>query len=175
MALVTAAMFVLTCAHAIAAERVALEGSNASVELPVGWSLVPATGESPFLMLNLCDPKVADGCLVRAELLIEQLKPERAPRSLDARLSQWQQDTTQKTVAAPLRLKIGERDAIESVTRGAHSDHISKEVFFDTMLLQEDGRYYTCSMTMDPPDYIALKSVLHDFCASIRFTTAQSG
>jgi hypothetical protein len=165
----------LTCVHAAAGERIALEGSNASIEVPEGWSVVPATGENPFLMLNLCDSNVADGCLVRAELLIAQLTREQAPPSLDARLAQWQQDTTQKVVAPPTRLKIGERDAIEAVTRGAHSDHISKQVFFDTILLQEGDRYYTCSMTMDPPDYIALKSVLHDFCASVRFTTAQSG
>jgi hypothetical protein len=163
------------CSHALAAQRIAIDGSDASVELPEGWSVVPATGETPFVMLNLCDPTMTDGCLVRAELMLEQMTSEQMPHSLDDRLAQWQADSARNVVVAPAHLAIGGRDSIESVIRGAHSDHIQKEVFFDTILLREGDRYYTCSMTMNPPDYIALKGVLHDFCASLRFTTAQSG
>ena len=158
-----------------ASERVTLEGANATVEAPTGWIRMPVSGEAPLLMFDLCDSHVADGCAVRAELILNQLLSIQAPASFDEKLEEWKKIPIAKIVSAPVRKSIGKNEAIEIVVKQQHSIHQPKIVNSGTILMRAGDHYYSCSIMVDPGDYATLKQVWQDFCASLNFDTVKPG
>ena len=162
---------------ALAAERFALEGAQATVEAPDGWKRMPVGSSEPFALFYLCsegmEPQPNGSCTVRAEFNIEQLIGERAPQSLDTRFDEWTKNSApDHRVSAPTHFPLAGNEAIEIVTKGQHSSHIHKLVYFDTVVVHVADAYFACNLIVDPPDYMALQSMARSICGSLRLTNA---
>jgi len=165
------------CSSALAAERIALEGSQATVEVPDGWKRMSVGSSEPFALFYLCsegaEPQPNGACTVRAEFNVEQLIGDRMPQSLDARFGEWtKNDASDHRVSAPTHFPLAGNEAIEVVTKGQHSSHIRKLVYFDTVVVRTADAYFACNLIVDPPDYMALQGIARSICGSLQLTNA---
>ncbi|MEO7431202.1 MAG: hypothetical protein ABIR62_04145 [Dokdonella sp.] len=175
--LVSSALLGTVAMAPVRAARMALSESDVTFEVPAGaWKAASVSAEKPLASLWLCaEGEPSDPCTVRAELLVGEMIDAQQPSSLDALSEQWRSGTDVVTIVSPRRIDLGGRDALEHVSEGQHSDHVHKQVYFDMIVLKDRDTYYTCMVTMDPPDFFALGSVARDACASLHTASPHSG
>lgn len=159
------------------AARFALSSSDLAIEIVGGaWKPFDVSGEKPVAMLALCaEGEPVDPCTVRAELNVEEMIEAQHPASLRALQDQWHSDADGLTIVAAHPTSVGGREAVERVFQALHSVHIRKQVYFDMIVLRSGDTYYSCTVTMDPPDFFALGSVAREACASLHAVSPHSG
>lgn len=187
VATIAVAGLALHASSALAGQRVAVEGSPITVEVPAGWIVAPVSSSVPQLTLNLCDPLVREGCLRRGEMSVEWLLEARAPASLDAVFAQaqaaYEQALPDQRIAAPRRLTSAGRAAVESSAIGqATYDYVggggsTVPEGYLSVTLQDGASFYRCA-AISQPDHVAdLRADLIEFCNSIQIngSSSQSG
>jgi hypothetical protein len=167
------AMLMLALAgYAAGAEgpRVPIEATGSSVEHPVGWAFMPASGSPPMVMFHLCDATRADGCLVRGEMTLTVPHPEREVVPLEERL-QAAIAGRQEGVPAPRALRSGRYDAVETFWRGEHSNHVQKQVVRADMQVSTPAGLYECMLTIDPDLFDSRLEQWRRFCGSLQLAS----
>ncbi len=181
------AYLALSAAQAcVAADRIWLEGTNASVIPADGWQQEPASSDPPMLSFYFCGMPVEAGtCLVRAEFAFSRLNEARAPKSLDA-LMAASTGHASETVKAT-RTKAGGFDAVESVSEATaiYDGHdanrkpvaMHRKELVEGIILHADGAFYECTLrrVAASEDASALLSQLREFCSSIQLSSATPG
>jgi len=156
--------------HAGDAPRIGVDGSSATIEHPLGWTLMPASS-SP--MFYLCDPSMEDGCLVRGEMHIRptlaDMKVESLSLYLDAAIHSHSQP-----VPVPRRRQIGRFDAVESFWIHEQSDvgHGKAGV---KLLMETTEGFFSCSLMAEPKVIEQQIASWRRFCASLDFVNSIAG
>lgn len=161
-------LMVATPAFAAVTEgpRVPVETSGASVEHPLGWTHMPASGSPPMVMFTLCDPAVVDGCVVRGEMMLTAPNPGAESLSLKQVLEAAEAQQTDD-VLPPRKLRSGRHDAVETLWQGDHSSHIKKQVRRAGMQIGTPAGLYQCLLTADPDLFESQLGQWRRFCASL--------
>lgn len=174
----------LACGSAGAGERMALQGSDATVVAPEGWTVFHMSSDPPFLRLTACDPAVAGGCQVLAEMDLERLQGGRAPASLDAVFSEAAAMQAKSPVlghAVPLqRLKVAGHEAVETFSVGdvnynfGGGDGATSKSAYRAITLQAGSTFYRCTVsTSQPVDAGRWRGALIEFCSSLNIAQAE--
>jgi len=167
-----------TVPTAAIAERIALSDSTVTFEVPAGpWKsqAVPAA-EKPLVSLALCvESGPEDACTARAELSIGEMTDEQKPASLKELVEQWHGPLGDVTIVGARTIELSGRPAVERVSLAEYPDDSHRQVYYDMVVLQAGDTYYACVMTMNPPDFFALGSVVRDACASLHTAASHSG
>lgn len=168
------------CGSAQAGERVALQGSGATVEIPRGWTNAFMDSDPPMIMLRACDPAVKDGCLVMAEMTLENLKGDRAPASLDA-VFRDASVVSDVNPAPAKQIKIAGYDAVETVVLGdvnynyGNGKGDTAKMAYRKLTLQVGSAFYRCDVSTSPKqDAARWRPALIEFCSSLQFADAKS-
>lgn len=163
------------CGVATAGERMAFEGSDVTVEAP-GGSMVMANDASS-LHLNVCDPAVADGCQVLAQMYVEKLSGGREPASLDAVFRTASAVSADNPVPAR-RIKVAGYDAVETASLGDVNYNYgggrgdTAKMAYRAITLQAGAAFYRCGISASPDaDWAHWRGALHEFCSSLRIGT----
>jgi len=167
------------CGSALAGERVALEGSGATVEIPPGWANAFVDSDPPMVVLRACDPAMKDGCLVMAEMTLENLKGERAPASLDAVFRDASVVSAVNPVPAQW-IKVAGHDAVETVVLGDVNYNYgggkgdTAAMAYRMLTLQVGSSFYRCGVSASPKqDPARWRPALIEFCSSLQFADAK--
>lgn len=165
---VCVALWLACCGIASASERIALPGSDATVEAPQGWSMVPMASDPPSLRLQACDPATTDGCRVMAEMDLERLQGDRAPASLDAVFNAALSVNAENPVPAQ-RIEVVGQNAVETVVVAP------SKTTYRAITLQAGPAFYRCGLSTSPmQDPTRWRPALVEFCSSLQFADAKS-
>ncbi|MCL1633497.1 hypothetical protein M2650_02385 [Luteimonas sp. SX5] len=171
------ALLLAGCGVAAAGERIALEGSDVTVEVQHDWMMMASDASS--LHLNVCNPAMADGCQVLAQMYVEKLSGAMAPASLDAVFRSASVVSADNPVPARW-IKVAGYDAVETAALGDVNYNYGEgrggtaKMAYREITLRAGPAFYRCGVSASPDaDWTRWRGALHDFCSSLRFVDAK--
>ncbi len=174
------AVLALWSLSAVAGERVALEHSATTVQVPFGWSVMPVSSDAPSLHVAACDPGVTAGCQVLAEMDVEHLLADRRPASLQA-VFDATSNMDPVSQATAQRLKVAGREAVETFSLNpvtydyADGSGETVRMAYRAITLQAGMELYRCSLSVAPKrDSPRWRAALIEFCSSLKVADARS-
>lgn len=164
---VCAAIWLAWGGIALAGERIALPGSDATVEAPRGWAALPMMSDPPSLRWQACDPATADGCRVLAEMDLERLAGDRVPASLEA-VFRGASTVGPENPAPAQRIEVAGHDAVETVVVSPLG------TTHRALTLKAGSAFYRCGLSASPKqDPARWRPALIEFCSSLQFADAK--
>ena len=118
-----------------------------------------------MVMFNLCDPGMADGCLVQGELTAGPVAPGRDTASLDDYLESAA-GRHEGTMPSPRKTELGQFRAVEAYSQGRAS-HGPAVFSIGGFVIETPAGFYSCQLMARPEQFETLLDQWRTFCASL--------